>query len=92
MILLITIVVSLILILFRNACTIELNDKVIVTGGKYSLNRVEVYTLDGWIKELPELITGRFNHACGHYINTAGEKVKCIRQHILLYKVRCVSV
>ena len=47
-------------------------------GGDYPRNRVDVYSMDGWMKELPELITGRYGHGCGHYINTDEKKVKCI--------------
>ena len=59
------------------ACTIELDDLVVVTGGRYNPTRVDVYDIDGWSKELPKLINGRWNHGCGKYINTDDKMVNC---------------
>ena len=55
------------------ACDIQLEDKVIVTGGydkQKSVSRVDVYTLSGWTMELPQLIRARRQHGCGHYIDS----------------------
>ena len=60
---------------FSSACSIELDNKVIVTGGTFNQTRVFVYNMDGWIMELPQLITGRFGHGCGQYINTDDKMV-----------------
>ena len=57
------------------ACTIELDDLVVVTGGRYNPTRADVYDIDGWSKELPKLINGRWNHGCGKYINTDDKMV-----------------
>ena len=66
-----------------NACTIELTDQVIVTGGhKYAGNpnnasdRVTVYNEQGWVEDLPSLITGRFDHGCGHFVNNENKLVR----------------
>ena len=59
------------------ACTIELDDLVVVTGGRYNPTRADVYDIDGWSKELPELINGRWSHGCGKYINTDDKMVNC---------------
>ena len=34
-----------------------------------------VYTQDGFLEDLPGLIYGRFNHACGHFVNSKHEVV-----------------
>merc|ERR1712126_300278 len=47
----------------------------ILTGNGDNYNNVDVFSLDGWIMELPQLITGRAGHGCGHFINTDNEMV-----------------
>ena len=66
----------------NEACTIELTDQVIVTGGyKYAGNgnnktdRVSVYNEQGWVEDLPSLITARSGHGCGHFVNTENKQV-----------------
>ena len=56
---------------YRDACAIELPDTVILTGGEGfpSLSRVQEYNLWGFIKRLPDLITGRHEHSCGYYLH-----------------------
>ena len=46
-----------------------MTDTVILTGGRYSANRVQEYNLQGSVARLPDLNTGRYYHACGHYVN-----------------------
>ena len=50
-----------------------MTDTVILTGGYYSqysaLNRVQEYNLQGSVARLPDLNTGRYRHACGHYVH-----------------------
>ena len=55
---------------FSFACTIQLDEQVILTGGNYDEKRVDVYNMDGWVKGLPRLGTGRYKHGCGHYIDS----------------------
>ena len=57
------------------ACSIELGDTVVVTGGWVWSgtewvhgSRVQEYNVDGEGDQLPDINTGRDNHACGHYI------------------------
>ena len=45
-----------------------MEESVIITGGWYSRNRVEQYNLAGSMGRLPDLRTGRYWHACGHYL------------------------
>ena len=52
-----------------DACSIQLEDIVILTGGVSTENTVSVYSTDGWLEDLPDLLTGRYDHGCGHYVN-----------------------
>ena len=61
----------------RWACSIEMGDHVIVTGGrsgKYNTDfiraEVSVYNGQGWVEDWPSLDTERQQHGCGHYINS----------------------
>ena len=52
------------------ACSIQLEVNVILTGGyDYTKKTVSVYSTDGWLEDLPDLLTGRYDHGCGHYVN-----------------------
>ena len=69
--------IIIIIIYYREACAIQLEDTVIVTGGVHSYTRVQEYNLQGSVARLPDLNTGRFNHACGHYTHN-GQLVSSI--------------
>ena len=38
-------------------------------GGSYSYDQATVYTEAGWLEDLHMLLTGRYYHACGHFVN-----------------------
>ena len=58
------------LILLEGRCVIGLWDSVIITGGKYSRNIVQEYNLSSEaLRRLPDLKTGRQDHACGRFIH-----------------------
>ena len=40
---------------------------MIITGGEDTLTTVSVYTVEGWQKDLPNLNTRRYYHACSSY-------------------------
>ena len=71
---------SAVLVIFlpRSACSIELKEMVILTGGQYTMSKVTVYNNEGFVDDWPELNTGRNNHGCGHYVNTASKMVRHI--------------
>ena len=46
-----------------------------VTGGHYSKGNVVRYNEDGFVEDLPEMISGRFSHACSWYINNQDQMV-----------------
>ena len=68
----------------RHACSIEFDDKVVLTGGWKKggdgLSLVAVYDVDGFVEYLPDLIVGRYEHGCGHYINSNNENVRVFRR------------
>ena len=57
------------------ACSIQLEETVVITGGYNTTRRVSVYSFDGWVEDLPDLLTGRSDHGCGHYINNDDKMV-----------------
>ena len=63
---------------YRYACSIELKEMVILTGGKNSKTKVTVYNNKGFVADWPELKTGRYEHGCGHFVNTDNKVVRHI--------------
>ena len=64
----------------RGACSIEMTNKVIITGGydynsKMGSTRVAVYNNDGFLADWPSLDTGRKDHGCGHFVNKYNTEV-----------------
>ena len=59
----------------RHACSIALTDAVIITGGYETKNIVSRYSKDGWVKDLPRLNVGRWQHGCSQYLS-GGEQVR----------------
>ena len=57
---------------FSAACSIELEDMVVVTGGQQlngaTMSTAQVYTTSGKGEKLPDFNTPRMLHACGHYL------------------------
>ena len=60
-----------------DACAIELEDTVVVTGGGYYMGMatVQVYTISGPQEQLPDLMTGRWGHACAHFVDSENRVV-----------------
>ena len=54
---------------------------MILTGGFYNKTQVTVYSSSGWVEyqKQAQLQTGRWNHACGHFVNTDNQVVR--QQH-----------
>ena len=67
----------------RAACGIPLvtMSKYIVTGGSVSKERVTQYSVTGEATELPDLITGRYHHACSSFVNNDGVEVRECGSH-----------
>ena len=51
---------------------------VMITGGWYSgtHTRVSEYKETGWVRDLPDLLQGRWNHGCSYYDNNEGSQVR----------------
>ena len=62
--------------MIRHACSIQMEDTVIITGGDFKKNQVTVYNTEGWVEDWPELNTGRWDHGCGHFVNTDNQVVR----------------
>ena len=52
---------------FSYACLIDEGDTFLLVGGFQQENRVSRYNIDGWLENLDDLNTGRFNHGCAQY-------------------------
>ena len=63
------------------ACAIELDDQVILTGGGAGGTRVDVYNMNGLVREMPILNIARSNHGCGHYTNSDDKIVKSMKDN-----------
>ena len=80
--------IVIIIILYRWACGVEVDDKFIVTGGlEYSepddaLKTVAEYSQTGFVRYLPDLIQGRHDHACSSFVNGNGETVGIFLFHM----------
>ena len=44
------------------------NDEMILTGGRLNLTEVSVYSKSGHLRDLADLKTGRYSHACSSFI------------------------
>ena len=81
-----------------SGCAIELQDRVVVTGGDdvnsgYPLSTVQVYTLSGAQERLPSLQTPRYWHACAHYLDNQNRVVSIacnITAHLTMVTMHCV--
>ena len=66
---------SLNYVLYSDACSINLGSSVILTGGRFFLDRVSEYSESGFSRYLPQLLQGRFGHGCSYFENEEGVKV-----------------
>ena len=64
-----------IIFISSQACAIEFQDRVVVTGGFYTFSTVQVFTLSGPQEQLPDLQTARYWHACAHYVDSQDMEV-----------------
>ena len=61
--------------MYSDACSINLGSSVILTGGRFFLDRVSEYSESGFSRYLPQLLQGRFGHGCSYFENEEGVKV-----------------
>ena len=82
-------------IFFSLACSIELEDMVVVTGGCCAINRVMAYNNDGPMYRMPDMPTAREKHACSHYVDSNNNLVghaSLYISKIILYTELCLGV
>ena len=66
----------------HEACSIPTDDnELIITGGyptnsDYVASTVDVYNINGWVRDLPSLNDRRRNHACGKFKSQSGDTVR----------------
>ena len=50
---------------------------ITITGGWHEGSRTKVsqYNIEGWVRDLPQLQQGRWEHGCGHFLNDDNNKV-----------------
>jgi len=59
----------------RWACSIEMPEMFILTGGYHTLKTVSRYSTSGWMEDLPEMNDGRNSHGCGYFYNDDMQRV-----------------
>ena len=57
------------------ACSVNLGETVLLTGGFKSAGRVSLYSQSGFLRDLPQLGEGRSYHGCTFYHDHQGTKV-----------------
>ena len=75
---------------YRNACAIPDNNTVVITGGHNTRTSVSRYNDQGWIEDLPSLITGRYGHACAGY-TSEGNRVRYTEMRTAMLKLNSVQ-
>ena len=63
---------------FSYACTIQLFDYVLITGGSDTKTYVTKYDVNGWVENLPGLNTGRRAHGCSYFYDNDNKLVDII--------------
>ena len=61
---------------FRYACSIEMPEMFILTGGYSTLKTVSRYKTSGWMEDLPKLNEGRRDHGCGYFYDDDMQRVR----------------
>ena len=72
---------------YSNACSIDLGQSVVITGGYKNGRKVTEYNEDGKTRELPELIRSRDQHGCASYMDEDDNIVS--RQHLTAASYNC---
>ena len=68
--------------IFSDACSIQFDDKVIITGGlsgvfKEFWAKASVYNHSGFVEDLADLNVPRYDHGCGSYLDENNKKAFC---------------
>ena len=72
------------ILVFSLSCGVDMGDQYVVIGGQDNLNwdkgirKVGLYNDDGFVRNLPDLVMGRFYHACAGFQDINGDMVGVI--------------
>ena len=71
------------ILVFSESCGVDMGDLYVVIGGwdeakKTFLRNVTLYNDDGFVRNLPDLVMGRFYHACAGFHDINGDMVGVI--------------
>ena len=67
--------------IFSRSCGIDMRDLYVVIGGVENdkgIRKVAIYNDNGFERTLPDLILGRYGHACARFQNGNGDMVSVI--------------
>ena len=60
------------------ACGVDMGDQYVVIGGGVGSRNVTLYNDYGFVRNLPDLVLGRWNHACAGFQDINGDMVGVI--------------
>ena len=68
------------ILVFSFSCGVDMGDQYVVIGGQaeVGLRKVGLYNDYGFVRNLPDLVLGRFNHACAGFQDINGDMVGVI--------------
>ena len=69
------------ILVFSRSCGVDMGDLYVVIGGAVkggALRNVTLYNDDGFVRNLPDLVMGRFYHACAGFQDINGDMVGVI--------------
>ena len=81
------------MLIFSAACSIQFDDKVIITGGLSGVlhefwTKASVYNHSGFVEDFPDLNVPRYDHGCGSYLDENNKKAFCISSKNYLFWLR----
>ena len=66
------------ILVFSLSCGVDMGDQYVVIGGGVGSRNVTLYNDYGFVRNLPDLVLGRFNHACAGFQDINGDMVGVI--------------
>ena len=66
------------ILIFSGSCGVDMGDQYVVIGGGVGSINVTLYNDYGFVRNLPDLVLGRWNHACARFQNGNGDMVGVI--------------
>ena len=68
------------ILIFSGSCGVDMGDQYVVIGGEPQVGsrNVTLYNDYGFVRNLPDLVLGRWNHACAGFQDINGDMVGVI--------------